>query len=123
MCVRPDLRLAGPNVFLGETFLFEVHDESAECRLLLAAHEVGREVERRLGDQRVQNVLTNRLTLLRSVSALQNLANRLPKLLATIKADRLQKCRVDLGEAKLLQILHEECDADHLASERRVRRA
>ena len=122
MGVGPQLGLAGPDVGVAQAALAEVQGQAAEGRLLLPGDEVGRQVERRLGDQLAEDLVADGLAPLVLVPPLQDALQGVAEVGQVVEAGRREERGVELGQAERLEVEDVEGDLDRLAPEVRVGR-
>ncbi len=103
-----DVGFPGTDVVVGDAFLAELRDQPPDRVGLLAGDQVGREVERRLLKQAIEDLPPEGLPLLEMEPALEGIVHRLAKVLEALEADRVRNAGFDIGEAHLLQVV----DAD-----------
>ena len=103
--IGADRRLAGADLVVRDPLLAELHDQPADRAGLLAADQVGGQVERRPGEQLIEDLPPQGLALLALDPPPQGLLHRLAQLVEALEPDRVEERGVGLGEPHLLQVV------------------
>ena len=93
MRIGANLGFVGPDLLVGHSSPLELRDQPLDRRPLLARHQIGREVERRLPEQLVDDLPVHGLALFRFDLALQRFANGLAQFRPDSRSRSNQKTR------------------------------